>query len=466
MGSGTSPVLRAGPSSPADAENDLAGAGNDLAGAAGTLLRRCDTGRVIAPAPDAPAHQSGWDGLFCAMGLAAIDVRRACAEIDELLRGQWRTGMLPHLVYDAEPAGYFPDADRWDCPEITGAAPGNPRTSGVSSPPLHALAVERIVDAGVRAGGDDAVHVAAWASRIFPALLAWHRYLVDRRDPELTGLLRIYSAEESGMPDSPRWDEAYSHIVVGLDLPPYPGMEQRRGAILRRDERERQRSIWLMEELKRLHYDEERYPFGMSFQMADVLSSAIFAAANDVLARVADALGRPEGSELRRYADRFREGVAGTVDPGSCLARDRDLLHGSVIRTDTVAGFAPLISGGMTQREQQRLTAVMRSPRWLSHPGVRRGVLPTVAPHARGFDRDARWRGPSRADLNWLLVWALEQREEHEMADDLRRQSLLQMEQEGFAEHFDPLSGEALGEGVCAISAAVTLDWLAGARSS
>ena len=85
--------------------------GAELAARAAAVLRANDTGVMVRAAPDLYPHQWSWDAAFVSVGLAHLDPVRACAELDSLFRGQWRTGMLPHVVFD-------PD----DLPEIVGRA--------------------------------------------------------------------------------------------------------------------------------------------------------------------------------------------------------------------------------------------------------------------------------------------------------------------------------------------------------
>lgn len=434
-----------------------------MAEAAAAVLRRNDTGRIVRPAVPLYPHQWSWDAAFIAVGLATFDLRRACAELDELFRGQWRTGMVPHIVFDPTDPGYFPGPDRWACAELTADAPSELRTSGICQPPVHALAVERILDRAVHRGGDDARHVGAWAVNIYPKLLAWHRYLVDRRDPAGTGLLRICHGWESGMDNSPRWDECYSRVVVGADLPAYERLDT--VVVPRQSQRPRaqeyDRYVWLIEELKRVGYDEERYFAGGSFQATDVFMSAIFAAANDSLARLAGALERPqEVNELRRYADTYRRGVMSSVDPHTFLAADRNLLTGELGSVPTCAGFAPLVCGGLDSSEQHRLVALLRSPRWMSHPQLTAPVLASTSPQARGFRRHAYWRGPTWPAMNWLFEQALVARGEHETAAQLREATLTILGDGSFAEYYDPFNGDPLGTAEHSWTAAVALDWL------
>nr|BFE88145.1 hypothetical protein GCM10020093_107460 [Planobispora longispora] len=67
------------------------------------------TGSATVPAPGLYPHQWSWDSAFVTIGVARRDTRRAAAELLSLLSGQWRTGMVPHIVFHpAHAEAYFP----------------------------------------------------------------------------------------------------------------------------------------------------------------------------------------------------------------------------------------------------------------------------------------------------------------------------------------------------------------------
>jgi len=432
-----------------------------LATRAAYVLRGNSTGHITRAAPDLYPHQWSWDAGFVAVGLAHVDVRRACLELDTLFAGQWRTGMLPHIVFDPAEDEYFPGPDRWACPDHSDDAPRSPLTSGICQPPVHALAVERIAEVATHRGSDADEHVESWLPSAYARLLPWHRYLARHRDPAEAGLLTIYHGWESGMDNSPRWDAAYRNVKVGEDLPPY----RRRDTTIVADPSQRptqleyDRYLWIVEELKRAGYDDDQVRDSTSFLTTDVFMSAVFAAANDALARLARRLRRPEAEELETYAKRFRHGVAATVD-GSALALDTDLRTGLPIAVETLAGFAPLLCGGLSDTDEQQMIRLLTSSRWTGHRALRHPVLPTTSPSSPDFQPRAYWRGPSWPVMNWFFAWMLDRRGFTECADQLRHATLNQLADGTLAEYYEPLTGEPLGSHDQSWTAAAALDLL------
>jgi hypothetical protein len=120
-----------------------------IAARAAYILRDNSNGRITKASPTLYPHQWSWDAAFNAIGLATIDLPRARLELDSLFAGQWRNGLLPHIVFDPNADGYWPGPAQWECATHCEEAPTAPATSGIIDPPVHAIAVDRIPHAGV-----------------------------------------------------------------------------------------------------------------------------------------------------------------------------------------------------------------------------------------------------------------------------------------------------------------------------
>ena len=122
-----------------------------LAVRARQVLRRNDMGDWTRAAPDLYPHQWSWDSAFIAIGLAHFNTRRAVRELLALFERQWRTGKVPHIVFNPEapPHSYFPGPDHWACAAASpDAPPAPPYTTCLCQPPVHAVATLRVWEAG------------------------------------------------------------------------------------------------------------------------------------------------------------------------------------------------------------------------------------------------------------------------------------------------------------------------------
>lgn len=433
----------------------------DLADAAKKVLRDNDLGTFTKAAPELYPHQWSWDSAFIAMGLAHVDVRRAALELESLFDAQWQTGMVPHIVFDpdAPEDAYFPGAEWWETPTAVGA-PDVP-TSGLCQPPVHAVAAWHVWDEGRR---QDGAWAEAFIGGLYPKLFAWHRYLATLRDPDGTGLVTIYHPWESGTDNSPRWDAALDAVTVD-DIPHY----ERRDLTHVTDTSQRptgdeyDRYIKLVVSLRALGYDDRRAATEHPFRIQDGLLSALFVAANEVLADIAETVGAPEEERaaLRSWAARGRDGLARQWESRLGLTLDYDLVADRPVTVRTVAGFAPLIAGGVEPRVQSAQLELLDSTWFCGAEGLRWPLPPSTSPTDPAFQPRTYWRGPVWPFFNWIMWWSLRRAGEHTRAEQLRRDGIEQIRQEGFSEYFEPFTGQPLGSSNQSWTAAVLLDWLA-----
>ena len=434
-----------------------------LAARAAYLLRGNDLGAMTSAAPKLYPHMWSWDAAFVSVGLASLSVERAVVELDTLLSAQWANGMIPHIVFATGVDGYFPGPDRWACAELAADAPRGRLTSGITQPPVHAIAVQRILDRARMHGRSTRAVAEDFLDRRWVDLMRWHRWLAEARDPNRHGRITLYHGWESGMDNSPRWDSAYANVIPGT-MPSYRRADTDvvTDPSQRPSDREYDKYLWLMEQMKSVAYDDRRLPAVMSFAVEDVFVSAIFALACDVLAGIGEDYGRAAAdiNELYSWSERFRAGVVETCDHTSGAAKDFDVRAASWISTDTVAQFAPLLCGGLDHPRERALLGVLEGPRYCGHPGLRFALIPSTSPASPEFRSREYWRGPVWPVLTWLFSWAFARRGWAERSALLRREGLRQAGDGTFAEYYEPFTGEPLGSMQQSWTAAAVLDWL------
>ena len=431
------------------------------------VLRRNSIKSWTKPAPSLYPHQWSWDSAFIALGLAHVDNHRATSELETLFNSQWKTGKVPHIVFnpDAPPKSYFPDAERWNTSGLSEHAPESAHTSGLCQPPVHAIAVLRIWETA-RSSGDERRQdrARAFLGSNYPRLFSWHRYLATARDPEGSGLVTIYHPWESGTDNSPRFDAALQGVEVG-DLPPYTryDLQHVTDPSHRPSNEEYDRYLWLLELLKRERYDEANIYDSHPFLVKDVLFSGILVAANEALLEIAEVVGAPEKDRelIGAWIERGRNGLSRRWDADLGLCVDHDLLSGAPLRVRTVAGFAPLIAGGLDGGWLGALLETLDSAAFAGDPKLCRPLPPSTSPEETGFHPRSYWRGPVWPVANWLLWWSLIRAGEAERAVAMRGETLGQLSEGGFAEYFEPFTGEPLGSSEQSWTAAIALDMLA-----
>jgi hypothetical protein len=434
----------------------------ELRGPAVGVLRGNDAGGWTKASPRLYPHQWSWDSAFIAIGWAHLDVRRAMTELEGLFAAQWATGMVPHIVFRAGPdQPYFPGPEWWDC-TVSPAAPPMP-TTGICQPPVHALALRRIWQLTPEAARPE---IRVRVQALYPKLVKWHRYLATQRDPEESGLVTAYHPWE-GTDNSPRWDRSLARIEA-----PVPGPYTRLDTSTLGDPSQRpadwdyDRYLHLVGLLREYRYDDaeihRRYPF----QIKDVFFSAVLVAANAALLDLAGVAGASDGDRARlaSWLDRGREGLARCFDAESGLCHDYDVRAGEQIRLRTFAGLAMLFARAGDAAGRAAQLRVLDSADFCGNPRLRWPLLPSTSPAEPEFEPRNYWRGPVWPIINWLMWDSLRELGYSDRAERLRRDSLSELaEAAEFAEYFEPFTGKPLGSPRQSWTAAVTLDWLAGA---
>jgi hypothetical protein len=442
----------------------------DIIARAAAVLRENDMGGWTRASPTLYPHQWSWDSAFIAIGLAHLDTGRAAGEIRSLLHHQWDNGKIPHIVFnpDAPPESYFPGPEHWaSAAEAPGAPTGPATTSGLCQPPVHAIAALRILHVA-EARDEGVAEARAFLVEVYPKLLAWHRYLATKRDPEGSGLVTIYHPWESGTDNSPRWTPALERVEIG-EIPPYERLDL--GHV---DPSERptgyeyDRFIWLVDVIKGNDCDDDVLFAQCPFMAKDVLASAILVRANEALVEISRVADAPEEDRaaLRAWIERGRKGLDERWNPDLGLCSDYDLRAGEPLAARTVAGFAPLIAGSEREDHLEALLQTLDSPFFTGDDDLRWPLPPSTSPREKGFLPRSYWRGPVWPVINWLLWWSLEVAGERKRADRLKAYSLSQLTDGCFGEYYEPFTGEALGSDDQSWTAAVALDWLAEERAN
>jgi glucosylglycerate hydrolase len=415
-------------------------------------------------------HQWSWDSAFCALGWSCIDVARAAEELQTLCEAQWKNGKLPHIVYHpGVPQGqYFPDAERWAVAEVAKGAPKNRLTSGICQPPVHAFALRRVVERCDALDDDACKPVLETARKLFPKLVAWHRYLLTERDPERSGLVTVLHPWESGLDNSPRWDAVLRSVVpVADELPGYERADLKNVAdpSERPTQEDYDRYLWLVELYKRARYNDKTVLSSRSnypFRVKDVWMSALLVQANVSLLWLAQRLG-VKGSvraQLQRWVALGRKGIASRWDAKLHGAVDYDLVAGKPLRVKGLANFAPLVAGGLSKPRQRAQLALLDSSDFCGAKGLARKLPTSTSPNDPAFEPQRYWRGPQWPVMTWVVWHALVESGATTRAEQMRTSILDLLRRHGFAEYFQPMTDAPLGARDQSWTAAVALDWL------
>jgi glycogen debranching enzyme len=415
------------------------------------VLERNSLGDATKPSPRLYPHQWSWDSACIAIGYARVDQGRAERELLSLFAGQWRNGLLPHIVF-TEGARYFPGPEFWQT-DRSPDAPDAPRTSGIVQPPVHATAAWQVY-----LHAPDRERARSFLAELMPRLAAWHAYLERERIRGQDGLAEIWHPWESGMDNSPLWDDALARMQLTTeDVPDYERVDVHLAdAAERPSDHEYDRYAYLVRLFRDLRYDAPEIRRQTPFAIQPVLFNSLLVQSNRDLAEIARVVGADAGP-FEDAAERTAAGIEDRLwDNDGAVYVDFDVVANEQIRTRSGAALSPLYAGVPTAERAALLVAR------LDDAGVEidgRGFAVTsLPPDDPRFEPTLYWRGPVWPIHNWVLYRGLARYGYHDLAERVRSAVLELARNAGFWEHYSPTTGRGHGGEEFSWTAGLVLD--------
>ncbi|MBI4080120.1 hypothetical protein HY414_02765 [Candidatus Kaiserbacteria bacterium] len=402
----------------------------DVVRAARKLLeenrRATDGHQYTVPSQEHYPYQWLWDSCFHAIILAQYDPEAARAELRSLLSKQFKDGMVPHIIY-------------WKPGILHLFSWGVEGTSSLTQPPMIAYAAWEVH----RRSPDQ-----AFLESIYPSLLAYYRFLIEKRDPRDHHLIGIINPDESGEDNSPRFDAPLS---AAHDISSTDHLELRKKLI-------EQNTVCKFDaELCMRNY----------FWVKDVPFNAILVENLRALGHIASFLKHGDGEH---FANLHAELVANAM-------REYLFVDGAywsawgveykLLRVATWGHFAPLFAGLYTPEEAAHIVhAQLLDPETFYAPfGIRTVSKKERAYRPEGYGDGFSWRGPVWMAPHWFIYRGLLRYGYEKEAADIRAKSLALLERSGFRECFNPETAE--GQGAHGFTwGALVLDMLDGSRAN
>jgi glycogen debranching enzyme len=413
------------------------------------------TGSATRPSPRLYPHQWSWDSACIAMGYAWWDQDRAETELRSLFAGQWSNGLLPHIVF-ADGARYFPGPEFWQT-ERSAESPAHPRTSGIVQPPVHATAAWHVYRHAQERG-----RATAFLAELMPKLAAWHGYLYRERTRGDDGLAEIWHPWESGMDNSPLWDDALARMQLAPGaVPDYARVDvELADATERPTDAEYDRYAYLVRVFRDVAYDPARQRDVSPFAVRPVLFNSLLVQANRDLAEIARVVGE-DPAPFEAWADRTAAGLESELwDDELGAYVDFDVRAGEPIRTRGATGYAPLYAGVPSAERAERMIGRLQAAGMSVADGTDGWVLTSLPPDDPQFEPTLYWRGPVWPILNWVLYRGLVRYGYGELAARVRGAMIGLARGAGFWEHYNPTTGRGHGGDQFAWTAGLVLDLL------
>jgi hypothetical protein len=289
--------------------------------------------------------------------------------------------------------------------------------------------------------------------RVYPGLLAYHRWFRSARDPQGTGLVATLHPWETGMDNSPAWDGPMARVPTTTTTVIRRRDTSHIDPAMRPRAEDYQRFIHLVDTYRDAGWEPARMWVVAPFKVADVGTNAILLRAERDLLALAEVVGTAaERAEIAGRIAALERGIADLWCPELGEFAGRDLIDGSVLAVGSSAGFLPLFAGAATAEQAKVMAGVLR--RWAKKVAV---LVPSTDPDAAQFEPLRYWRGPVWAVVNWMIAEGFADAGDAETAALVRAHTRGMIERAGFVEYFDPRSGAGAGGGTFSWTAAIWL---------
>lgn len=411
-------------------------------------------GGYTIPSPFLYPFQWLWDSGFIALGYSHFDEAKAWSEIDHLFKGQWPNGFIPHIIFHQESDDYFPGPDIWKAHTFDHTRT-LPKTSGITQPPVIGFILEELYKTS-----KDKENAKARIREWLPKLHRFHKYLYQERDPHKEGLIYIRHNWESGLDNSPFWDQALERIQVpDRDLSAIRRDLQHIKADNRPTDREYQKYLWLVELFIECEYKEVKIQEQCPFLIQDPVTNALLIKANESLYRLSTMLDEPM-ADFKQWAESGKAAMNAKLwdgDTNNYLGYD--LYSNELIQAPNNASFMAALYAGIPSETQSTLIVEHHLKPFDTN---RYYLMPTVSPNDRIFEPKRYWRGPIWINTNWMLYHGLQLYGFDEWSERVKADTIHLIEEYGFYEYFNPIKERAQGCGTSRFSwsAALYLDLL------
>ena len=407
------------------------------------ILKVNDLGNYTVPTHGLYPFQWNWDSCLTALGQSHLNEDRAWTEIETLFDHQWDDGMVPHIVFHKEDDGYFPGPGVW--------ATNRPvPTSGITQPAVAGFAIKSLYDRS-----KDKAKAAERARALLPKVFKWHEWFYANRDPKGSGLVAIIHPWESGRDNSVDWDDAFSRVPTEGVAPFVRRDTQHADPAHRPTQAQYERYIWLVQTFRNLNWDNSKLHDASPFQIVDPGFNGILLRAVSEVAALASELGETKIAQASlAQLDRGINALEGLwndkLGQYTCYDRVADRLVDSPSIGGLLAAFAPIPS--------HRAAAIADT---LNKQSQNCNFL--VASHDPldpNFDAKRYWRGPVWLIVNYMIANGLHVAGQTDIATRIDNDSLRLIETSGFAEYYDPITGEPCGGDQFTWTAAMVIEIL------
>ena len=383
--------------------------------------------------------QWNWDSGFIALGYSYFNLNFALKEINTLLDGQWKDGMVPHILFHNTKTNYYPNYTAWNC--------GNKiHSSGITQPPILATILKEILNKN-KINKTQLLNI----KKIIKKIKKFHEWFIQFRDPKKTGLVSILHPWESGYDNSPIWDEPMNKVKIEKNIKYKRADNKVVNPDFRPLDIDYDRYVTIKNNLRKIKYNPKKVYKSSLFNVVDVGFNSIFLKANKDLVSLLDTFGFNK-TKIDNYIKLTEKNFLKLYDKKRKTFFSKDLKNNKKIYIPSITNYFVLFADLNNDKINKKLIQNLKK-----HNSKEKYFFSSIKPNHKSFEEKRYWRGPVWINCNWFIYKGLKNKDKF-FSDKIKNKTIQILEKKGFFEYFSCKSGQPMGAKNFSWSAALYLD--------
>jgi glycogen debranching enzyme len=383
--------------------------------------------------------QWNWDSAFIALGYSYFKLNFALKEIKTLLDGQWKDGMIPHILFHNTNTNYYPNHTAWNC--------GNKiRSSGITQPPVLASILKEIIDKH-KITKIQKKEIKKFVIKIKKS----HEWFIKNRDPKKTGLVSILHPWESGYDNSSLWDEPMKKVKIEKNIQ-YKRADNK---VINPEHRplniDYDRYVTIKNDLRKKKYDPKKIFKTALFNVVDIGFNSIFLKANKDLIILLK-IFNIDSSKIFNYIKITEKSILKFFDKKKKTFFSYDLRNKKKIFIPSITNYLVLYADIKNNKINNILVKKLKK-----HNLKEKYFFSSIKPNHKTFEEKRYWRGPVWINCNWFIYKGLINKDE-KYSKKIKKSTIRLVEKKGFHEYYSCKNGKPMGANNFSWSAALYLD--------
>ena len=384
--------------------------------------------------------QWNWDSAFIALGYSYFNLNYAIKEITTLLDGQWKDGMVPHILFHNPNTNYYPNYTAWNC--------GNKiRSSGITQPPILATILKLILDKN-KISNKQTKEI----KKIVKKIIRFHEWFIKFRDPNKTGLVSILHPWESGYDNSPIWDEPMAKVTIEKNLK-YKRADNK---LIKPDQRplniDYDRYVSIKNSLRKKKYNPKEIFKSSLFNVVDVGFNSLFLKANKDLIQISNKFNI-ETSKISNYVKVTEKNILKLYDKKKGIFFSKDIRNNKKIYIPSITNYFILFADLDNDFINNKLIKNLKN-----HNKNDKYFFSSIKPSHNSFEEKRYWRGPVWINCNWFIYQGLKNKD-LKFSNYVKKKTIKLLEKSKFYEYFSCKNGQPMGAKNFSWSASLYLDF-------